>query len=1312
MAAVSEVRQASARQSFPTQRRLVRRQIDLSKPLEELQEWVKSTGLKIGPLVPQSDLHELLSLFWTYRDIESKEIRDMGPPTDLIIHRASIKAGTPVYKSKPKRYAPDKEWWYRKIVTEGIENGMYERTVVANGRMSPWAADAVLVKKAGKDEPRLTFNYHNVWEEPPGSLMETAEKTHEFLSSPSHGCFSKFDLKNAYWTVAIHPEDRYYFAFFCPGLGQLQPTRMPQGARTSSFTMNELGCIAFGDIPSPSPEPSLIAPSRTDLQHMTFYIDDLFPAHKDWPTQFAFLKDHLLPRLLWSRLRLSFSKVEIGSDKVVALGVLHQIGGRLDLKPDRVRVIAEWPTPQNASDIRSFNGTIASARRWVKNFADIGRPLSRLTGKKVPWHWGEAEQVSFDLLRNLCAAAACRHGWTKTHPVQMFVDASKFAIGCYIVQVIDGVTRPIFYDSQLLSPPERNYDTYKRELKAIVTFVTKHGHMMQHPELSTVWTDHKPLTGFINSEYHEDIFARWAQTLRRHRIKIQHIPGVRNRVADGLSRTIFDKDCEASEITGALKESLANHGDDPKQVWFWKSGKGGYEDLLKSMSPKPPAPAKGVVNEHHDQPATVGWTTFGIPEDPPLQCLASETRARRSTRNQTQNNPTSQPQAPILVPPRRRGGRKASKTPQAQTEDSPPDAEAPKPSKGGTNEPLKEPAAKAPHVPDTNPQKTVDGAQSLGKEASVPVAKDSETPLPSGDRREERKQEFSELRRSWYYDLEQYYRYQITNPSWTRAQHFKFKRAAEQFRWSARDRCLLHQRGDHWVMCIDPHMVAEVLDRIHDQSGHFGARIILEKIQHRLFWPNMLKDVYEYIKGCFDCARIAAARRVRPLSPILSLRPWQIMVMDTIESLPTTSTGYRSCLVMVDYFSKFVITRPGKTWGSEEIINALRSIFHTYTTPTSIYADQFGAFHSVDTKNFLKSVGCSISPVPSQAHRSAGLVEITNRNLENRLIASQDHASMMKEEKLDHLWDQRLDQATYDMNHHYIAALGYSAAELALSAGGREFLDLEVIYPSPMTTKCKEVLQMPEDELQDEDLVLEAVQTHMVERADSRQEMVSAHKRDQDARQLAFDRYKTNHPISTGDKVLVWKEQRESHAGYNKLNAVWRGPYVVTGPGGGHGMSWTISSITSGRYIGHFHVEHLRKLSERSPHLRPISPKTIIVPETLKGVSKRSGATGGHSAQPPQVPHTAPKDDFFDDHIKDIVQQPKLSEERRKLDERWGAKVKENHKEKLAIHKEKLLRGEKVPEAERRAMERFEQSIQQLLDKQASERRRPGPSSS
>ena len=59
--------------------------------------------------------------------------------------------------------------------------------------------------------------------------------------------------------------------------------------------------------------------------------------------------------------------------------------------------------------------------------------------------------------------------------------------------------------------------------------------MLNVKQQSVIYTDHKPFVGFINAEYHEDIFAHWANKLRLLNIRIQYIEKKKNTLADGLS---------------------------------------------------------------------------------------------------------------------------------------------------------------------------------------------------------------------------------------------------------------------------------------------------------------------------------------------------------------------------------------------------------------------------------------------------------------------------------------------------------------------------------------------------------------------------------------------------------------------------------------------------------------------------------------------------------------------------------------------------------------------------------------------------------
>ena len=67
---------------------------------------------------------------------------------------------------------------------------------------------------------------------------------------------------------------------------------------------------------------------------------------------------------------------------------------------------------------------------------------------------------------------------------------------------------PLIYNSYIISKAERNYDTYKRKLLAIITFGTKFSYILNIREVSIIYIDYKPFVGFFNADYYEDIYTR------------------------------------------------------------------------------------------------------------------------------------------------------------------------------------------------------------------------------------------------------------------------------------------------------------------------------------------------------------------------------------------------------------------------------------------------------------------------------------------------------------------------------------------------------------------------------------------------------------------------------------------------------------------------------------------------------------------------------------------------------------------------------------------------------------------------------------
>ena len=589
-----------------------------------LESWASEVGLILGPLIPtEGDRLKVLTLLYHYRHLNGTDLTDL-PCTDLITHRVRISAGTkPASNMFQKRWPAHTEWWLRKIIQEGLDGGIYELTEPANGRLSQWNARAVVVDKVEnptpQDEPRITFDYSRVKEDLPGTYMELSSKVHDNLADPRHKCLFAADLKHAYLTIPLHPDDRHYFAFTISGIGQLQPTRMQQGSKSAGFTMTELGYRAFGALPPPHKEPSFLHSAHCDhLPVLTFYTDDLFGGFISFQEQYDFLRHHFLPRIEWACLRLSFKKLKLFASSIKALGVTHRVGGLIDILEDRIKKIATWPAPVDQTGVRAFLGVVGITRRWVKNFSEIARPLSRLTGK-VDWRWTLSEQLSFEILRIKCATRASMHGIDLNRVVHIYTDASGFAGGAAITQYQPAntveafgkglVEVPVIYDSFTFAATRRNYPTYKRELYVIAETVKKYDYLCKHPYQTTViHTDHKPLTHFLKSDTHEGIYGHWADQMRRLNIEIKYLPGHRNKVADALSRTLFDEDCSETSQVQEASRRLASVG--PK--WVWKDGKDGFEAFLNSLSTtqKYEITDQGTV---HGVPAFSSTATRAVP---------------------------------------------------------------------------------------------------------------------------------------------------------------------------------------------------------------------------------------------------------------------------------------------------------------------------------------------------------------------------------------------------------------------------------------------------------------------------------------------------------------------------------------------------------------------------------------------------------------------------------------------------------------------------------------------------------------------------
>ena len=90
--------------------------------------------------------------------------------------------------------------------------------------------------------------------------------------------------------------------------------------------------------------------------------------------------------------------MKMPSDSVVFLGFIVNKKG-VNVNPEKIKAIREWPTPQNVSDVRSFHGLASFYRRFVPNFSSLASPLNELVKKDVAFCWNEKHEQAFQRLK-------------------------------------------------------------------------------------------------------------------------------------------------------------------------------------------------------------------------------------------------------------------------------------------------------------------------------------------------------------------------------------------------------------------------------------------------------------------------------------------------------------------------------------------------------------------------------------------------------------------------------------------------------------------------------------------------------------------------------------------------------------------------------------------------------------------------------------------------------------------------------------------------------------------------------------------------
>ena len=110
---------------------------------------------------------------------------------------------------------------------------------------------------------------------------------------------------------------------------------------------------------------------------------------------------------------------------------IHYLGhlisvDRIQPLPEKLDSIHNMPKPRSPKEIKQFLGLTGYYRKFVPQFSDMARPLTKLLAHDCKFVWTNQCDISFQMLKDtLCSAPILKYPDT-TKPYMLYTDASKY----------------------------------------------------------------------------------------------------------------------------------------------------------------------------------------------------------------------------------------------------------------------------------------------------------------------------------------------------------------------------------------------------------------------------------------------------------------------------------------------------------------------------------------------------------------------------------------------------------------------------------------------------------------------------------------------------------------------------------------------------------------------------------------------------------------------------------------------------------------------------------------------------------------------
>ncbi|PIL27957.1 hypothetical protein GSI_09901 [Ganoderma sinense ZZ0214-1] len=384
---------------------------------------------------------------------------------------------------------------------------------------SPWAASFFFVKKKdGKLRPVQDYRQLNAMTKKNKYPLPVPQQLIDQLKKAKY--FTKMDVRWGYNNIRMKTEQDQERAAFITNRGLFEPTVMFFGLTNSPATFQKM----MNDILKP----------LKDQGHVIVYLDDIL-IFTETLEEHHELTRKVLEILRQHHLTCKPEKCDFTQLEIEYLGhIISQ--GLVRMDPTKVEGVTTWPLPKTKKELQSFLGFANFYRRFIKDFSKIAHPLHALTGND-PWNWGPDQTAAFEQIKHTITTAPVLAIPNDEDLFKVESDASDFAIGAVLSQKQNDIWKPIAFLSKSLSPAERNYEIWDKEMLSVITALKEWRHfLLGSKQTFEIHNDHRNLQYFVQPQNLNPRQARWYLRLRDYDFILIHKPGSTMAKADALSR--------------------------------------------------------------------------------------------------------------------------------------------------------------------------------------------------------------------------------------------------------------------------------------------------------------------------------------------------------------------------------------------------------------------------------------------------------------------------------------------------------------------------------------------------------------------------------------------------------------------------------------------------------------------------------------------------------------------------------------------------------------------------------------------------------